>query len=378
MDLARRSLATALAASVCLSSFGIAAPALAAPRPLVAATAAPEGGGKLAILPLVVEGSLSEADTATLTQSLSSGLQRGEFTIVAPSEVLAVEPNAAGCGDTACFKSIASKTGAAFVVRAEVGVRDRDYTVQVDLVSGADGQRIARTQDGCEICGVVDVSGLIDSAAATLRLKLDALAKGPASIKLATDPPGAIITIDGDIAGTTPISRQIVPGKHLIRLTKEGYIAVEREVTFVEGVGEDLNFTLEKLPTRLPGKRWGYATIVLGIAGIGAGVALNAIDSRPYDLGSNCTGGDIKYAMPMPGQPKSVTGRDECKYLYNTKWYGIGAAVVGAALLTLGTVILINARPKTDSGGKGKARAERPGVQRLGLGPASVSLSGNF
>lgn len=379
MDLARRTLAVAVAASLCLSSSGIGAVAEAAPGTVLAAMAAPDegessAGGKLAILPLVVEGTLSEADTNTLTQSLISGLQRGQFTVLSPEQVLAADADAAGCSDAACYKSVASKTGAAYVVRAAVTARDRDYSVQVDLLSGVDGQRIAATQDGCEICGVVDVSGLIDSAAATLRLKLDALAKGPASLKLASDPVGAVVTIDGDIAGTTPMGRPIVPGKHLIRITKEGYIAIEREVTFVEGVGEDLNFTLEKLPSRLPGKRWGYVSIALGVIGIGTGIGLNAIDGKQYT--PNCDGDNIKYGMPTdPGQAMSVTGRDECRFLFNTKWYGIGAAVAGAALLTLGTVILVNARQKTD---RGKARADRRGVQQLGIGPANISLSGRF
>lgn len=372
MDLARRSLAVAVAASVCLSTSGIGEAAAAAPRPALASFAPGEGGGqpqggKLAILPLVVEGSLSDADRTTLTQSLISGLQRGNFTVLAPDQVLAADSGAASCDNAVCYKSIATKTGAAHIVRAVVTVRDRDYNVRVDLFTGADGQRIAATQDGCEICGVVDASGLIDSAAATLRLKLDALAKGPASLKLVSDPPGALVTIDGEIAGTTPLDRPIVPGKHVIRVTQEGYIALEREVTFVEGVGEELAYTLEKLPSRLPGTRWGYASIAIGILGIGGGVALTALDGRNYTL--DCDGANVM----DPG----ITGKKECKYLFNTKWYGVAATLAGAALLTLGTVILVNARPKTDRGGK-RAGVDRPGVQQLGLGPGSFVLRGRF
>lgn len=359
----------AMAASVCLSTSGFgrlasAAPGTAAPL-LVAPTATADAGSKLAILPLVVEGTLSEADKNSLTQSLISGLQRGAFTVLNPEQVIAADGGAATCEDATCFKSIAGKTGAAYVVRAVVTVRDRDYTVQVSLLSGADGQRIAGTQDACEICGVGDASGLIDSAAATLRLKLDALAKGPASFKLTSDPADAIVTIDGDIVGTTPLNRPVVPGKHVVRLSKDGYIAIEREVTFVEGVAENLEFKLEKLPSRLPGKRWGYASIAIGVLGIGAGVGLTAIDGRNYTL--NCEGANVM----NPG----ITGEKECRFLFNTKWYGVAATLAGAALLTLGTVILINSRPKTD---KSRNAAARPGLQQFGLGPGSVMLRGQF
>lgn len=359
----------AMAASVCLSTSGIGEAAAAASRPVLALAAPGEGGeqqgSKLAILPLVVEGSLSEADQNSLTQSLISGLQRGSFTVLAPEQVIAADSGAASCDNAVCYKSIATKTSAAYIVRAAVTVRDRDYNVHVDLFNGADGQRIAATQDGCEICGVVDASGLIDSAAATLRLKLDALAKGPASFKLQTDPPGALVTIDGEIAGTTPLNRPTVPGKHIIRISKEGFIALEREVTFVEGVGEELQYSLEKLPSRLPGKRWGYASIAVGILGIGGGIALTAIDGRNYSL--DCAGENVM----NPG----ITGEKECKYLFNTKWYGVAATLAGAALLTLGTVILINSRSKTDAGDK---RAARRGTRQLGIGPGSLIFRGQF
>jgi TolB-like protein len=373
MDLARRSLAVAVAASVCLSTSGIGEVAAAAPRPALVVAAPSEGGGqqqgggKLAILPLVIEGSLSEADQATLTQALISGLQRGNFTVLTPEQVIAADSGAAKCDNAVCYKSIATKTGAAYIVRAVVTVRDRDYNVQVDLLTGADGQRIAASKDGCEICGVVDASGLIDSGAATLRLKLDALAKGPSSFKLATDPPEAIVTIDGEIVGTTPLNRPIVPGKHIIRISKEGFIALEREITFVDGVGEELAYTLEKLPSRLPGKRWGYASIAVGILGIGGGIALTALDGRNYSL--DCAGMNVM----NPG----ITGEKECKYLFDTKWYGVAATLAGAALLTLGTVILVNSRPKTDRDKK-RAGLDRRGVQQLGLGPGSVILRGQF
>lgn len=372
MDVLRRSLAVALATSVCLSSSGLGGVAAAAPRTVRAVVAAPEpegaeqSSGKLAIMPLVVEGTLSETDKASLTKALISGLQRGNFAVMVPDEVVAIDRTAETCDNVVCFKAIAQKVSASYVVRAVVVVRDRDYNVQVDLLSGADGQRIAATQDGCEICGVVDASGLIDSAAATLRLKLDALAKGPAAIKLVSDPDGALVTMDGEIVGTTPLERPVVPGKHLIRLSKEGFISIEREVTFVEGVGENLNFSLEKLPSRLPGKRWGYASIAVGALAVGAGVGLTAIDGKNYTL--DCEGENVM----DPG----VTGRKECKFLFNTKWYGLASAVAGAALVTLGTVILVNARQKTDRGSNRSAM--KRGIQHFGLGAGSLTIRGQF
>jgi hypothetical protein len=377
MLLVQRCLAAVVATSVCLGSSGY----VAASGGLPLAVVAPADGAKLAILPLKVDGSLSESDQAELTRALIGGLQRGNFSAIAPEQVLAADASATSCDNAACYKSIAGKTGAAYIVRTQVGVKDRDYTIKVELF-GADGSRLAETADGCEICGVVDASGLIDSAAATLRLKLDALAKGPAAVALTSDPRGAIVTIDGQIAGTTPLNRPIVPGKHLIRVDLDGYISIEREVQFVEGVNEDLNFSLEKLPSRLPGRRWGFVSLGFGVVALGGAIAFGILDEKPFKVGGACN-------QPYMGDPDdgfnyipegSITGDPECAKLWRTEPIAIPLAIVSGALLTLGIAILVQSRKKTDVGAKPSEKpvAERRTRPRVGFGLGSVSLSGRF
>lgn len=72
----------------------------------------------------------------------------------------------------------------------------------------------------------------------------------PASLKIDSDPRNTIVSIDGTAVGRTPVAMPVVPGKHLVRLTREGYIGLEREVTFIAGVNEDLHFSLEAVPER--------------------------------------------------------------------------------------------------------------------------------
>lgn len=381
MLLVQRCLAAVVATSVCLSSSG---PVSAGVQPPLAVVAPPAQGPKLAILPLKVDGNLSESDQAELTKALIAGLQRGNFSVTPPEQVVAADSSATSCDSAGCYKSIAAKTGAAYVVRVVVVVKDRDYTIQAELL-GTDGNRLAETADGCEICGVVDASGLIDSAAATLRLKLDALAKGPAAVQLTSDPKGALVSIDGQIAGTTPLNRPVVPGKHLIRVDLEGYISIERQVTFVEGVNEDLAFTLEKLPSRLPGRRWGFVSLGFGIAAIGGAIGFGILDEKPFKVGGACGDpymngdgeGDYNY---IPNGGDSITGGPECAKLWRTEPIAIPLAIVGGALLTLGIAILANSRKKTDksAGAKDRPIATRRTRPRVGLGLGSVSLSGRF
>ncbi len=385
MEIARRSLAVVLATSVILGTSGFRPPEAAAagitagdPRALLAPATS---GSKLAILPLTFEGGLGESDQAELTKALTAGLERGSFIIVGPEQVLVADARAASCDNAVCLQNIAKRTGAAYVVRASVSAKDRDYTVKVEL-TGADGKRLAATQDGCEICGVVDAAGLIDSAAATLRLKLDALSKGPAAVRLASDPVGAIVTIDGEVVGETPLERPVVPGKHLIRVSEEGFISIEREVTFVEGVNEDLSFKLEKLPSRLPGRRFGYVSLGFGLAAIGGAIAFAALDDTAYRVGGSCSkvydGGPEGTYNNIP-KDQSVTGFQECEKLWRTEPISIPLAIAGGALLTLGIAILVNSRKRTQSDKPGAKRAAaKRSLPRFGIGPGSVSMSGRF
>lgn len=341
--------ATATALALSLASLPTVVPlAFAAP---------PESGDtpRTAILPLVVEGALPDSDRETLTTELVEGLQRGSFEVVTPDQVSAAVGND-DCSKPNCMEKIAKETGATHIVRAIIEVVDRDYNVKLELYDAA-GAKIVSTSDGCEICGVVDVGGLIETQAATMRTKLDALASGPASIGITSVPEGAEVTLDGEPFGTTPIDKPIIPGDHVIRVSKEGYIAVQEKRTFVEGARETLNYELEKVPNRLPKRPWGWASLGVGIAAVGGGVAMTVLHDRPYKLGGACTG-------------MQVDPDGDCQYLFNTKYYGLGLSLGGAALVTLGVAILINTSKKS---ARKQAKVEAA-VRHLQVGPGGVAV----
>jgi TolB-like protein len=325
--------------------------ALAAPPEASSDTTTP----RTAILPLVVEGELPDSDREALTSQLVEGLQRGSFEVVTPEQVSAAVGKD-DCSKPGCMQKIAKETGATHIVRATIGVVDRDYTVKVELYD-ADGAKIVSSSDGCEICGVMDVGGLIETQAATMRTKLDALASGPASIGIVSVPEGADVTLDGEPFGITPIDKSIIPGDHVIRVSKEGYIAVQEQRTFVEGARETLNYELEKVPNRLPKRPWGWASLGVGIAAVGGGVAMTVLHDRPYKLGAACEGTQI--------DPDG-----DCQFLFNTKYLGLGLGLGGAALVTLGVAILINTSKKS---ARKQAKVEAA-VRHLQVGPGGVGV----
>ena len=117
------------------------------------ASAMEEGGAKAAVLPLTITGELSEADRTALAGRLVEGLERGSFSVVAPDQVSSMSPEAENCADAKCFTAVASATSATHLVQASVTIEDRDYQVSVTRIDAA-GIVLARTDDGCEICGV--------------------------------------------------------------------------------------------------------------------------------------------------------------------------------------------------------------------------------
>lgn len=317
-----------------------------------------------AIAPLSVEGPLPDADRAILTTKLVDGLRRGDFAVTLPEDVASGSTDASACNDAACWKAVAQEHGASHVVRTKIQVIERDYSIEVELFDGSSGQSIARSSESCEICGISDAGELLETAAATLRTKLDALAQGPATLDVVSSPNGALVTLDGEVLGTTPLQKTVVSGKHVLRITHEGFIAVEREITFVDGVAESLSFELEKVPSRLPPRPWGWVSLSIGLASVGAAVAFAAIRDQPYKIGGACSG-------------DRIDDDGDCSDLWNTEWHVLGFGLAGAALTTLGVAILVNSGRRTrNSSAKPTARsAPRARVQ---VGPTHVGFEARF
>jgi serine/threonine protein kinase len=51
------------------------------------------------------------------------------------------------------------------------------------------------------------------------------------SLSIITDPPGASVTIDESSSGTTPVDIAVLPGSHTIRIAKQGYQTIVKEIS---------------------------------------------------------------------------------------------------------------------------------------------------
>ena len=74
----------------------------------------------------------------------------------------------------------------------------------------------------------------------------------------------------------------------------------------------------------------------------------------------------------MPGP----NGDPICKELWDTKWGALSAGIAGAALTTLGVLVLIDNFKRSDRSRRKAVRNSK--TARIGIGPGSVMIQGHF
>jgi hypothetical protein len=307
-------------------------------------------GQRLAVLPLKIEGQADKDTRARWTTKLREGLARGQAGLVEPITVLPfVEGN---CDRQSCYDRVRANSGATHLVRTTVVAKNRDFLLKLDLIDAKTGTVVLTEDETCEICGIEEVATLLDSQGAMLQTRLAAMGAGPAMLILDTTPSGAVVYVDGEAVGTTPIERPVLEGSHRIRVNLNGYVAEERELSFVNGARQDVKLELQRMPGDPKTRALGIAGLAGGIALLGAGVALAVLDDREYK--PNCTGANVDADM-------------DCKFLFNTGPLGAAMIGVGAILGTLGAVALIRNR--------GRKAASKPSAHVM---PAGFGIVGRF
>ena len=313
--------------------------------------AAPAPGGdepRLAVLPLRVEGTIDGETRERWTAGLRDGLLRGQAQLVDPAQVTPyVEGN---CDRQSCYDRVRANSGATHILRTTVVAKNRDFILKLDLIDAKTGEVVLSEGETCEICGSTELVTLLDSQGALLQTRLAAMGSGPAVLVLDTKPSGALVFIDGEVVGTTPLERPVLEGSHKIRVSLNGYVAEERELTLVNGAREQLELSLQRTPGNPKSRALGAAGLAGGLVMLGAGIALVALDDSPYK--KTCVG-------------DGVDAQGDCKSLYGTGPLGSVLIGVGAILGTIGTIALIRNR--------GPKKSERAAIVPTGLG-----LAGRF
>jgi len=322
------------------------APTPEQPNPATASRAS----SRLAVLPVIVTGSEDVGLAAKIRGHLQSGLARGAFTLVDAAEVERVARG--GCAAAACLAALGRATGAAFALRARVTVNDRDYVIRLELLTIKGGVVMATSEERCDLCGRGEVGTLVETQAALLRRQLEDLIQGPPVLVLTSQPSGALVYIDDELVGQTPLERTSIAGTHIVRVVLEGYVSEQRQLALATGVRESIEVPLRRSPRAIRRRSLGWAGVGVGIPAVAAGVVLLVLDGR--EIRSDCSAGD---------RNQDLSGR--CRFIYNTDWSGAVALAAGAAVIAVGATLLRMNRP-----------AKRTG--RVKLEAAGLGLRGRF
>ncbi len=262
-----------------------------------------------------------------LERRLHAELERSGVRVIEPAKLTELATTA--CEDNRCRARLASKFGVSHALVPSITVTHRDYSITLELVALPSGEPVLVARDECEICGFAEVEAMVGGMAASLHHMLAAVRQPPPRLTVETTPPGAKVELDGRLRGTTPFELEVEPGAHELTITKPGYIAQHRKVTFVDGVRERMQVELQARPPRVVPPWIGWSALGLGAAAAGAGATLVVLDESPVRM--SCNG-------------MNVDADDNCRFRYDTLAGGIGLLAAGAVLIGTGLGLVMHAR----------------------------------
>jgi len=285
------------------------------------------------------------------------------------------------CVDSACFAKVAAASKARFVVTGEVTNADEIYRVTLTVWDAAT-ETVKDASRDCELCATKEVEKSVGEVVGALQAEFTKPAPAPVvgttpqgaptvETTLVTDPPGAAVKVDGKDVGQTPVKVQLTRGDHEISLAKAGFLPEARKFTVGDRAATQefllqLDAQAAEAPTAAAQAAPAPGAQPAPEVGEGShrGLAIGLTVGGAIALG---VGG---YLINLEGQVTCTDGRGrtECPKVYNTRWPGAAALVVGAASVGAG-ITLFTAAPA-----KGSARA----VLVPTAGGARVGLGGDF
>ncbi len=149
-------------------------------------------------------------------------------------------------------------------------------------------------------------------------------------------PPGAALAVDGTAQGYTPLTVEVPPGNHRLRLSLPGHATVEREVLTSAERATTVDVALAAVAVAAPapvaakpskGRTFTWVTLAAAAvtAGVGAGFGIAA------DGDANALRGSLH---TQPGEAESLYQGAQSKARTANVLYG-AAGVLGAAGATL-------------------------------------------
>lgn len=316
---------------------------------LVLALTAPADARAVGVLPVKVKGSLTRAQRKTVVATVTDALAQSA-TVIPPAELTRAHRKAKSCADAECWQAAAEAVEVRYLVGLQIDKSGPDYELWLRLIDGESGEVLTSADRQCEICGFAEVTQTLGEMSSALARRIDEAAV-TGRLVVNTAPEGAQVRLDRKLVGTTPLDLPVAPGRRSLRIRHKGYIARAQPILMVAGTTSRVDADLEPVPpSRYRG--WGWATLAAGVAGVGVGATLLALEGRP--VRSRCTGDDLD-------------ADGDCRFRYGTLTGGVVSMVTGGVLLGAATALLVVGY-----------RARRGPKTRARISPRGMGVEGRF
>jgi hypothetical protein len=257
--------------------------------------AAPE---RLLVLELIDKGAGPGAVGALSQAIAGQALASFQGAVVTPQQIRStLEAGAlqalAGCDTDKCMVDLGETVEADRVLGGNVARVADDLIVTLVLVEPRSGARLGELQRK-----VPDYQDLSFYAARNMAGELLTGSKldDKVPVRLSSEPPGAVVFLDGEKVGLTPVIVSVLPGQHDVLIRADGYTDWRLSLVVEGGTPAAVDARLSSPPLRL----WPAAAAMGGVAVLGAGGALTAglVAINRYD-GS--------YALLTPDEDKAAS-----------------------------------------------------------------------
>jgi len=239
-----------------------------------------------------------------------------------------------------CLSEVFAGTKAERAVVVQVASKEdsgKPLRVLTGSVYRGTGTRLAIEQRHCERCGGEQLKASARELVAVLIRQARARAK-PTLLALRSVPEGARIILDGRVRGETDMDLWVYPGRHVVRLERDGFERATRELTIDDGEHLTVKVALERKRGAAVGaesgtsagsrgtrsRRWPWLVVGAGGAALAAGAVLWAVDE----------------------DETSGTGLARHRYR-DTAPYGLGVGAAGALVVGAGVYLLVRGPEET-------------------------------
>lgn len=322
--------------------------ALLAAGPAFAADARP----KLAVMDFAANGASKELTSAASGKAASEVDRLGVFRIItseAIRDMLAFEKQRQmlGCADTGCVAEVGGALGVDYIISGKVtrisaadGLPE-SFSIDMTLSNVKKGQREGSVVEAGR--SEAELLGKVGRAAQKLVSKI--LAGRSGSLVVAAAEAGAVVKLDEQIRGTTPLQGLIAlpSGPHLLVVEKQGFVSYQKDVQIEAGKVVEERATLVPSPdfikdyeSRQGKLRFGaWASTGVAIAGLAVAIWGQVDANRLY--GNETTPDTFLYARRklLDGDESFRTRATSLKSSVEQRQLlsGIGAGVGGAAAI---------------------------------------------